>query len=276
MVKMSALPRQCLASSSRYTLNHPIHMAYRSFSFFPHRTPPPPPLPFFSPPSLQPFAPGGSPEPSKDKTPREEEVDDHEWEIRAAKATLHLQDSIPRFFQPEQTTSDMFPADIFSANLILKLPPPLPLKTSSLTAYSLVSTLARSGMQALHSDLRISLDRMTYNSPTSVALPNLNAKRQRQIRSLVTVRGKPRLPGGMEAVWHTSSLYTLSPYSGLIISHEVESIRPLPGEGVAEWLRNRLRGWRKEEDALPVPCPRAVPVPSTLEILRFLERQRKL
>jgi hypothetical protein len=60
--------------------------------------------------------------------------------------------------------------------------------------------------------------------------------RQKQIRVLLTVTGKPRLPPHKEATWHTSSLYTFSPYSGLIASHEVETIRPLPGEGVGEWI----------------------------------------
>jgi hypothetical protein len=66
-------------------------------------------------------------------------------------------------------------------------------------------------------------------------------------------------------VWKTSSLYTLSPLTGRIISHEVESIRPLPGEGVAEWLKTRLLGWtsaQKDHENLPnIPCPRAEAVP---------------
>jgi hypothetical protein len=39
-------------------------------------------------------------------------------------------------------------------------------------------------------------------------------------------------------------LFTFSPLSGLIKDHKVETIRPLPGEGAAEWLKNRLWGWR--------------------------------
>lgn len=71
-----------------------------------------------------------------------------------------------------------------------------------------------------------------------------------------------------EAVWKTCSLYTLCPRTGKIMSHEVESIRPLPGEGVTEWLKTRLLGWTnhaKEE----VPCPRAVPVPPESELARL-------
>lgn len=56
---------------------------------------------------------------------------------------------------------------------------------------------------------------------------------------------------------------------------EVESIRPLPGEGVAEWLRNRLLGWTKQEEHEVAPCPRAVPMESGMELVRFLEDQRK-
>ena len=43
--------------------------------------------------------------------------------------------------------------------------------------------------------------------------------------------------------WQTSSLYTFSPISGLIIHHQVETIRPLPGESVGAWLNERLWGW---------------------------------
>lgn len=114
--------------------------------------------------------------------------------------------------------------------------------------------------------------------------------RQKQTRVLVSVTGTPRLPTNhvsfsaiycrsqlirwQEAIWRTSSLYTFSPLSGLIISHEVESVRPLPGEGVAEWLKHRLLGWTgAKHDEEAIPCPRAVPVPTEAELVRFLKEK---
>lgn len=53
---------------------------------------------------------------------------------------LHLRDTMPRFFHPEQSTSSMFPNDIFSQNVVLKLPAPLPLKVRfSATIHGLLS-----------------------------------------------------------------------------------------------------------------------------------------
>lgn len=84
--------------------------------------------------------------------------------------------------------------------------------------------------------------------------------RQRQIRILLTLHGRPRLPPHNEATWHTSSLYSFSPYSGLIAHHEVETIRPLPGEGVTEWLRQSLFGFAGRKPEVvdePAVYPRA-------------------
>jgi len=60
---------------------------------------------------------------------------------------LHLRESLPRFFHPEQTLSTMFPQEIFSQNIVLKLPAPLPLKVPSLVAYTVAFAIARNGMQ---------------------------------------------------------------------------------------------------------------------------------
>ncbi|OCF30331.1 hypothetical protein I316_08035 [Kwoniella heveanensis BCC8398] len=151
---------------------------------------------------------------------------------------------------------------------------------SSLSGYSMAFSLARSGMHALHTDLRTDLERMTFSpSPSSGGVAKVDpaaalmlsrrpipAHRQKQIRVQVAVYGKPRLPPHHEAKWHTSSLYSFSPYSGLITSHEVETIRPLPGEGVAEWLMSRLLGWTSRqganEGAVPCPSPRTIAVPA--------------
>ena len=41
---------------------------------------------------------------------------------------LHLQDALPRFSHAQ--TAVLFPPDIYSANVVLKLPHPLPIKVS--------------------------------------------------------------------------------------------------------------------------------------------------
>lgn len=162
---------------------------------------------------------------------------------------------------------------------------------------------------ALHTDLYTNLDRMTFSpapkdlvtSQTTAMLLSrrgIPSHRQKQIRVLVSVHARQRLlpnhvsqqPGSaarrqttdrsipQEAVWKTSSLYTLSPVSGLISKHEVESIRPLPGEGVAEWLKNKLLGWTKQGDVQHeqgIPCPRAVRVPAESEMMRARRERMK-
>jgi hypothetical protein len=140
---------------------------------------------------------------------------------------------------------------------------------------------------AFHTDLHTSMDRMTFpNSPPSsssfsrllLARKPVPTHRKRQIRVHLSLYGTPRFPTHkvnhhlsvscrtnaklmyQESIWRTSSLYTFSPYSGLIASHEVETIRPLPGEGVSEWLMNHLLGWTSRQNEGLAPCPRAVPV----------------
>jgi hypothetical protein len=128
------------------------------------------------------------------------------------------------------------------------------------------------------------MDRMTFSpAPTSsssalsrlmLARKPIPAHRQKQIRVSLSLYGTPRFPphkvrpspsyytvaDKQESIWRTSSLYTFSPYSGLIASHEVETIRPLPGEGVSEWLMNRLLGWTSRQNEGLAHCPRAVPI----------------
>lgn len=100
----------------------------------------------------------------KGKPTGEEEVDDREWEMRVgecgfylerdghgdvhgaglggggesvfqvytdqslAKGMLHLRETLPLFFDPSSTSATLFPPEIFSQNVVLKLPPPLPIR----------------------------------------------------------------------------------------------------------------------------------------------------
>ena len=41
---------------------------------------------------------------------------------------IHLRETLPHLFDPQLAAADLFPADIYSRNVVLKLPAPLPLK----------------------------------------------------------------------------------------------------------------------------------------------------
>ncbi|WVQ64791.1 uncharacterized protein L199_002960 [Kwoniella botswanensis] len=295
MSVLPSIPRACRASSSRLPQHPPLRttaftsihsISIRNLSLLPSRSPSS--VPFFLPhlglggakhqAQLPEYGKGKERQPDED-----EEVDDREWDMRVARAMLHLQETLPLFFDPEMNSTNMFPQNIFSKHMVLKLPAPLPLKISSLSGYSMAFSLTRSGMHALHTDLRSDLERMSFSpSPSDLAQSDpksalllakkpVPAHRQKQIRVQVAVYGTLRLPPHKEAKWHTSSLYTFSPFSGLITSHEVETIRPLPGEGVAEWLMSRLLGWtsRQSVNEGAVPCPRTVALPTRNEMERF-------
>jgi hypothetical protein len=111
----------------------------------------------------------------------------------------------------------------------------------------LISLALRSLTPALHTDLATTLQRMTFSPPTP---PHTH----KQIRVQLALHGHPRLPPHHRAEWTTSNLYTFNPYSGLIASHEVEAIRPLPGEGVGEWVMHRLLGWTRRNPAPASPA----------------------
>lgn len=99
----------------------------------------------------------------------EEEVDDREWDMRVgkfaharsisayvsflARAMIHLQETLPHFFNAEMTAATMLPPDIYSQNMVLKLPAPLPLKVCTVT----VSRPTFEGETELH-ELIILLD----------------------------------------------------------------------------------------------------------------------
>lgn len=44
---------------------------------------------------------------------------------------LHLRETLPRILQDGQSSSELFPPDIYSSNVILKLPAPLPIRVST-------------------------------------------------------------------------------------------------------------------------------------------------
>lgn len=103
----------------------------------------PPPRPSSSAQSLN----SSKPDPLPDSEPSPEaEVSDREWEMRVARAMLHLRDTLPRLFEGD-SGPELFPADIYSKDVVLKLPHPFPLKIGSLHGYRMSFGIARNGMQ---------------------------------------------------------------------------------------------------------------------------------
>lgn len=41
---------------------------------------------------------------------------------------LHLRETLPLLLHSGHSSSDLFPPEVFSSNVILKLPPPIPLR----------------------------------------------------------------------------------------------------------------------------------------------------
>ena len=109
----------------------------------------PPLLPF--PTATNPYESQGKGKGKGPERPRsnEEEVDDAEWQMRvgtfilpfytymsrstdiAGRAMLHLRDTLPKLLESGHSSSELFPSDIYSSNVILKLPAPLPIRVSS-------------------------------------------------------------------------------------------------------------------------------------------------
>ncbi|KAJ9125555.1 hypothetical protein QFC22_000517 [Naganishia vaughanmartiniae] len=246
---------------------------------------------------------------SKGKKPvregEEEEVDDREWELRVdlnsspqspplsyllGSGLLHLRATLPYIFNPPED-APLFPPSVYSNHVCLRLPAPLPVKLSSLHLYQFIFAMARHGMHVMHTDVYASLDKMTVSPNVTARMatkdlvkrsPNTERKRRnRQVRVELSVNGTPRLTPDHPTSWKTSSLYTFSPLSGLIIEHEVETIRPLPGEGVAEWLSHRLWGFRANtsEELNPVPAHARIsdasPLKDALARLSTLGQQKR-
>lgn len=97
-----------------------------------------------------PFDPSPTPTPSPSPNGNdpnqhpEAEVSDAEWEIRVARGMLHLRDTLPRLF--EAGADELFPRDVFSASVVLKLPVPFPIRISGITGYRMAFGAGRSGL----------------------------------------------------------------------------------------------------------------------------------
>jgi hypothetical protein len=53
-------------------------------------------------------------------------------DVHVGRAMLHLRDTLPKLLESGHASSELFPTDIYSSNIILKLHAPLPIRVSSL------------------------------------------------------------------------------------------------------------------------------------------------
>jgi hypothetical protein len=68
---------------------------------------------------------------------------------------LHLRDTLPKLLESGHSSSELFPTDIYSTNVVLKLPAPLPIRVSSLCKTTSMRTTA--DIRSLHYQGTLSL-----------------------------------------------------------------------------------------------------------------------
>ncbi|KAJ6617585.1 hypothetical protein B0H10DRAFT_2033082 [Mycena sp. CBHHK59/15] len=226
-----------------------------------------------------------SPDP---KAPRE--ISDQEWELRTGRAIFVIQQTLPDFFatglitsidratgSPRTPISNYLPVananpldyhvtpdedveSIYSPNVRLSYTPPVALpapfpKTlhiEGMPMYLASSVFVRHTLNALYSDLKVVLNKVSVNAPGSAG-PNANgepdlpgqqlrARRKSREKSLfvgLSATGVARVSGGA-GEWEVNSTYTFSPLTGLIHIHTVNSIHPAPHQAVYDSLRASL------------------------------------
>ncbi|TFK97741.1 hypothetical protein BDV98DRAFT_535087 [Pterulicium gracile] len=130
------------------------------------------------------------------------------------------------------------------------LPAPFP-KTLHIEGFPLYLTSSgfiRHTLNALYSDLSITLSKLS--SPPSASSPSSTSRdsgpgkqkkisRDKSVILSMTVLGTSRMSGS-KAQWDIKCTYTFSPISGLILSHAVDEIDPAPHMTAYEALRLAL------------------------------------
>ncbi|KAF8218303.1 hypothetical protein K438DRAFT_1474311, partial [Mycena galopus ATCC 62051] len=211
------------------------------------------------------------------KKPRE--ISDQEWELRTGRAIYVIQQTLPDFFDtglitsihrstgsPCQanghvplakaddyhTTPDEDIDSIYSPNIRLSYTPPVALpapipKTwhiEGTSMYFASSRFVRHTLNALYSDLKVVLNKVSIETPPPVGDPELPLKTGRKSREKslfvgLTATGIARVSGAA-GEWEVNSTYTFSPLTGLIHIHTVNSIHPAPHQAVLDSLRASL------------------------------------
>ncbi|KAJ7653286.1 hypothetical protein DFH06DRAFT_1282556 [Mycena polygramma] len=211
------------------------------------------------------------------KKPRE--ISDREWELRTGRAIYVIQQTLPDFFNtglvtsidkstgsPRQANSSPLananPLDyhatpdedvdsIYSPNVRLSYTPPVPLpapfpKTLNIEGmpmYLASSVFVRHTLNALYSDLKVTLNKVTVNNlPPGGDAAVQQQRRKNRDKSLfvgLSATGVARVSGAV-GEWEVNSTYTFSPITGLIHIHTVNSIHPAPHQAVYDALRASL------------------------------------
>ncbi|EDR06200.1 uncharacterized protein LACBIDRAFT_300437 [Laccaria bicolor S238N-H82] len=217
---------------------------------------------------------------SDPKTPSE--ISDQDWELRTGRAIYVLQQTLPDFFATGLITSidkrtgapvppstsipiasanplDYLPFDddaesIYSPFVQSSYTPPVPLPApfpkvlhvEGLQLYLACSGFVRHTMNALYSDLSVTLTKVAVNAPSPPTTKSLGGsaeigttKKKGREKSLLVrqnVTGIARV-SGKPGEWMVESMYIFSPSTGLIHKHVINSIHPAPHVAVYESLR---------------------------------------
>ncbi|RDB30677.1 hypothetical protein Hypma_005980 [Hypsizygus marmoreus] len=223
--------------------------------------------------------------------PEPPQLSDQDWEIRTGRAIYLLQQTLPEFFHVGLITSfdsstgaprpaGATPIPVLNANPLdtqvyggddvegiysprislsytppMALPAPFPttLHIEGLPLYMASSAFIRHTLNALYSDLHVSLRKVVVNTPPSPASTSgtseppqdsrpQSTKRKSREKSLLVglaVTGTARVSGHL-GEWEVNSTYMFSPTSGLIHKHIVDSIYPAPHHAVYDSLRSSL------------------------------------
>ncbi|KAF7368949.1 hypothetical protein MVEN_00221100 [Mycena venus] len=173
------------------------------------------------------------------------------------------------------TSPDEEVDSIYSRNVRLSYTPPVALpapfpKTlhiEGLPMYIASSVFVRHTLNALYSDLKVVLNKVSVETPrppVGDADLELKTRRKSREKSLfvgLTATGIARVSGAA-GEWEVNSTYTFSPLTGLIHIHTVNSIHPAPHQAVYDSLRASLGNvFGSQEPSRPGGAAGAVKAP---------------
>ncbi|KAH8829588.1 hypothetical protein DL96DRAFT_1598756 [Flagelloscypha sp. PMI_526] len=252
-----------------------------------------------------------SPPSNSHSSPSPPELDDNEWEIRTGRATNLLRETLPQFFDTglmvalDKTTGNPTHSTygalslpfvgtkdsrqyIYSPKIKLEytrplhLPTPLPetLRVEGIPLYLASSVFIRHTLNALYSDLRVSLTKFVVNAPKHDRrhldrdIPHKEKeeeplRRSKSVLVRMEVTGKARVSGS-EAHWDVTCTYDFSPSTGMICSHLVNEIHPTPSDAVYSSLRSSFG----LPDATQCHTPHMQHVPMK-KVVEYLNTQRR-
>ncbi|KAJ8082477.1 hypothetical protein AAF712_001593 [Marasmius tenuissimus] len=125
---------------------------------------------------------------------------------------------------------------------------------AGLPLYIASSAFVRHTLNALYSDLQVTIHKVSVNTPksgdtghdagTSSPTTTQNSLKRDREKSLflgLRVNGTARVSGSL-GEWEVNCTYGFSPITGLILTHTINSIEPAPHQTVYDALRASLGG----------------------------------